>query len=464
MCCEAAATASNRRAGADRSGWRLASWTRAQGEATHTTPHCSTHTTTTAAAAHNRPQQHTLLKPPQVQARAAPFNDYNPSDSVDDLSLKNRSSRRSSSSNSSRDADDTSLPEPEAASSANNTPPPPQRQPQQQQASTTPRPLMPAAAQQLEQLLLELLPKPPASTPATPVLALTLPILQSNLSALPPRALLGVLRLCNAVGSGGGHNTPSAAWLQDWAAALHKQLPKLSAQTSCSMLAEVLRLRQAQLPEGLLDDLFTGVLKDPSSCSGSSLAEALVAVAAAELAHINGSSSSTSASSTASAADNSSSSNGDGNAVSSSSRATPNVTLASWRSGYYSSRGGSSGRSGPDVAAVSQLSPLALHGCVEELGQGDRMARLQPVQLAGLAAAVAALQLRLPAGWLDRCVAECGCTLVSPLSLGIEVVTAQAEVLEKESLAGSTVCVYHNVCLVLPCVCPDATTTKPQAV
>jgi hypothetical protein len=160
------------------------------------------------------------------------------------------------------------------------------------------------------------------------------------------------------------------------------------------MLAEVLRLRLAQLPEGVLDDLFVGDLKDPSSCSGSSMAAVLVAVAAAELSASNNRS-------TAADAGSSSSSSSFGSAA--------GVMLASWRSGYYSGRGGSSGRNSPDVSGVSQLYPLALHCCIEELGQGDRLAQLQPSELAGVTAAAAALRLKLPAGWLDRCAAHVAC-------------------------------------------------------
>jgi hypothetical protein len=154
------------------------------------------------------------------------------------------------------------------------------------------------------------------------------------------------------------------------------------------MLTEVLRLPLGQLPEGVLDDLFVGVMKNPSSCSGCSMAAVLVAVAAAEL----------------------SASNNGGNAVdagssSSSFGGSAGVMLASWRSGYYSGRGGSTGRNSPDLSGVSQLHPLALHCCIEELGQGDMLAQLQPAELAGVAAAAAALQLKLPAGWLDRCAA-----------------------------------------------------------
>lgn len=57
-----------------------------------------------------------------------------------------------------------------------------------------------------------------------------------------------------------------------------------------------------------------------------------------------------------------------------------------------------------DVTGGSQLSPLALHCCLEELGKDDRLAQLQQQELAGVAAAAAALQLRLPAGWLDRLI------------------------------------------------------------
>lgn len=262
-----------------------------------------------------------------------------------------------------------------------------------------PRPLTPAAAQQLEQLLLQLQPQPPASTPLAPVLAMVLPVLQPNLTAIPPQGLLAVLRLCNAAGAG---HTPSTSWLQAWGAALHQQIPKLTSQTAAWMLAEVLRLRQAQLPDGVLDDLFVGFLKDPASCSSSSLAAVLVAVAAAELAHINSSSSVNSRQQPAS--------------TTSSMNSAASVTLASWRSGYYSDRGGSSGRSSPDVSGESQLYLLALQCCIEELGRDDRLAQLRPAELAGAAAAAAALQLRLPAGWLDRC----GCTLhkcISTLSL-----------------------------------------------
>lgn len=221
-------------------------------------------------------------------------------------------------------------------------------------------------------------------------------VLQPNLTALPTQVLLGVLRLCNAAGAG---HTPSAAWLQDWAAALHKQLPRLTSDTACWMLSEVLRLRLTQLPGGLLDDLFVGMLKEPSSCSSSSMAAALVAVAAAELSTINGTNTASAAaanSAQAHAQASGSSSETFGSAA--------NVTLASWRSGYYSGRGGSSGRNSPDVSGVSQLHPLALHCCIEELGRKARMAQLQPAELAAVAAAAAALQLRLPAGWLDRCV------------------------------------------------------------
>jgi hypothetical protein len=40
--------------------------------------------------------------------------------------------------------------------------------------------------------------------------------------------------------------------------------------------------------------------------------------------------------------------------------------------------------------------------CIEELGQAGKMEQLRPQDLAGVAAAAAALQLRLPAGWLDK--------------------------------------------------------------
>lgn len=311
-------------------------------------------------------------------AHCSPFSEYSASDSVDELTSNFSSNSSNDSAAEAPIAAPASIPAYGArkdGSSSSST----------DSQATTPRSLTPAAAQQLEQLLLELLPKPPVSTPLTPVLSLMMPVLQPNLSALPPQALLDALRLCNAVGAG---HTPSAAWLQAWAAALHKQLPRLTSDTACWMLAEVLRLRLAQLPDGVLDDLFVGMLKDPSSCSGSSMAAVLVAVAAAELSASN-------SSSTSAGAGSSSSSSSFGSAAS--------VMLASWRSGYYSGRGGSSGRNSPDVSGVSQLYPLALRCCIEELGQDDRLAQLQPAELAGVAAAAAALQLKLPGGWLDRC-------------------------------------------------------------
>ena len=316
------------------------------------------------------------------RTRCSPYNnDFGPSESsLDDISSSSSSHRSNSLSGSAADASTPDAP------SSNNT----AAAPQSSQASV-PRPLSPAAAQQLEQLLQELLPKPPVSTPLTPALSMLLPLLQPHLPAVPPQALLGVLRLCNAAGA--GQTTPSTAWLQDWAAALHTQLPRVTSDSACWMLAEVLRLRLTQLPGGVLDDLFVGVLKEPSSCSSRSMAAALVAVAAAELAHVNASNTIGS-----SKHDNARSSAGGedfaGNAG--------NVMLASWRSGFYRDRGGSSGRSSPDVTGGSQLSPLALHCCLEELGKDGRLAQLQPQELAGVAAAAAALQLKLPAGWLDR--------------------------------------------------------------
>lgn len=310
-----------------------------------------------------------------VVCNAAPFNDHNPSDSVEELSSSSQGWTSSSSSGTAAPAD--GFPAPATSSSRS-----------QESPATTPRALTPSAAQQLEQLLLELLPKPPVSTPLTPMLSVMLPVLQPNLGALPPQALLWTLQLCNAAGAG---HTPSPAWLNAWAAALHTKLPKLSSETACWTLAEVLSLRQAQLPEGLLDDLFVGVLKEPCSCSGASMAAVLMAVAAAELAHSNSSRNTQQQQQQGPSTSSSSTFGGAGN-----------VTLASWRSGFYSARGGSSGRSSPDVSSVSQLYPLALHCYVEELGQGDRLAQLQPAALAGVAAATAALQLRLPAGWLDR--------------------------------------------------------------
>jgi hypothetical protein len=320
-----------------------------------------------------------------VACNAAPFNDHNPSDSVEELSRSSQgwtSSSSSSSSGTAAPADGFPAPATSSSSSSQESP------------ATTPRALTPSAAQQLEQLLLELLPKPPVSTPLTPMLSVMLAILQPNLGALPPQALLWVVQLCNAAGAG---HTPSPAWLNEWAAALHTKLPRVSSETACWMLAEVLSLRQAQLPEGLLDDLFVGVLKEPCSCGSASMAAVLMAVAAAELAHSNDCRP-TQQQQQQQGGSSTSSTSGFGGAA--------NVTLASWRSGFYSARGGSSGRSSPDVSGVSQLYPLALHCCVEELGQGDRLAQLQPAALAGVAAATAALQLRLPAGWLDRWVCQ----------------------------------------------------------
>jgi hypothetical protein len=135
-----------------------------------------------------------------------------------------------------------------------------------------------------------------------------------------------------------------------------------------------------------------GVLKEPSSCSSSSMAAALVAVAAAELAHVN-------ASNTTGSSRHENSARA---SAGSDFAGAGNVMLASWRSGFYRDRGGNSGRSSPDVTGGSQLSPLALHCCLEELGKDGRLAQLQQQELAGVAAAAAALQLRLPAGWLDR--------------------------------------------------------------
>lgn len=339
-------------------------------------PQCQHQTLSSGRCKGSRPLAAVVLhQAVRHRTRCSPYNDFGPSESsVDEISSSSSSSSNSlSGSSSAADASSPDVPSSNSAAA------------QSSQASV-PRPLSPAAAQQLEQLLQELLPKPPVSTPLTPALSMMLPVVQPHLSALPLLGLLGVLRLCNAAGAG---QTPSTAWLQDWAAALHKQLPRMTPDTACWVLAEVLRLRLTQLPSGVLDDLFVGVLKEPSSCSSSSMAAALVAVAAAELAHINASSTT-------------GSSKHDNAHAGSDFAGAGNIMIASWRSGFYRDRGGSSARSSPDITGGSQLSPLALHCCLEELGKDGRLAQLQPQELAGVAAAAAALQLKLPAGWLDR--------------------------------------------------------------
>jgi len=87
---------------------------------------------------------------------------------------------------------------------------------------------------------------------------------------------------------------------------------------------------------------------------------------------------------------------------------TVNVTAAAWISGYDPGSGGSGSSSG--TAALlddSQLYPLVVHSWVVELGQQQRLQQLQPVQLAAVAAAVVALQVKVPPGWMDRSVMTC---------------------------------------------------------
>jgi hypothetical protein len=117
----------------------------------------------------------------------------------------------------------------------------------------TPRPLNPTTQQQLQKHLAQLLPRPPHSTPLAPFLNLILPILQLQLQQLPPAALLALLRLSNWSGL-----HINDAWLDAWAGAVQRQLPGLQSETACLMVAEVLRLKQQQLPAGLMDALFIG--------------------------------------------------------------------------------------------------------------------------------------------------------------------------------------------------------------
>lgn len=241
--------------------------------------------------------------------------------------------------------------------------------------AVTPRALTPDTAQRLAQLMVQLLPQPPASTPLAPALSLLLPVLQPHLSELPPAGLLALLRVCNW---GGG--SPSAGWLQDWVAGLHQQLPRVSAQDACWTVSEVLRLQQPELPQGCVDDLLTAFLRQPEACSASSLAAALHALALAGLQQRN-----------APEQQPTSSSHSSGKAA-----VTANVTLATWRSDSSSKTNGAS------LDVSSSLWPLAAHCLLEELARGDRLAQLQPAELAGVTAAAAALQLRLPPGWLDR--------------------------------------------------------------
>lgn len=333
----------------------------------------------------------------QVVAHAAPFES-------EDYSV-NSSDRFSSPAQSSSEEAHSELPD-----SPRSTRPSSKSNNRSSSQPSTPRPLTPSTAQQLERHLLQLLPRPPVSTPLAPLLAVLLPLLQARLAGLPPAGLLGVLRLCNWAGAG---HSPSTAWLQDWAAALHQQMPNLQSEAACCLVSEVLRLWQAQLPAAVLDDLFVAVLKDPGSCSSSSITAALAGVAVAELRHGSGPASSPATGSTQqlqrqannTALSSSSSSNSGMSSAS-------NVMLAAWRSNYHSSSSSSSsGRSCPNVSSSSQLYPLVLQCLLEEVGSSDRLVQLQPNEVAAVAAAAAALQLRLPAGWLDRWAAISSCSL-----------------------------------------------------
>ncbi|KAF8065446.1 TBC2 [Scenedesmus sp. PABB004] len=81
--------------------------------------------------------------------------------------------------------------------------------------------------------------------------------------------------------------------------------------------------------------------------------------------------------------------------------AAASVNTAAWMAG----RPAAGPPASPQLASSgTQLLPVVLAAAVAELGGPGRLAALSPTQLAAVAAAVAALQLPVPAGWLDHLV------------------------------------------------------------
>jgi hypothetical protein len=93
--------------------------------------------------------------------------------------------------------------------------------------------------------------------------------------------------------------------------------------------------------------------------------------------------------------------------VTAGSSASANIAVASWIAGYDSSSnaagaGAATANQQQQLGSATQLLPIVLHSWVSVLGQQGRLQQLQPAELVLAAASVAGLQLRVPAGWMDR--------------------------------------------------------------